>query len=64
MRQCTTHHLACDCREARAAGMEAALRKILAIQGQVMPGWNDELIKATLVRKIAEKGLEPGQGAV
>jgi hypothetical protein len=44
--------------------MEAALRKILAIQGQVMPGWNDELIKATLVRKIAEKGLEPGQGAV
>jgi hypothetical protein len=44
--------------------MEAALRKILAIQGQVMPGWNDELIKATWVRKIAEKALEPGQGAV
>lgn len=59
MRQCTTHHLACDCREARAARMEAALRELLATQGHIMPGWNEELIKATWVREIAEKGLGP-----
>jgi hypothetical protein len=64
MRQCSTHWMACDCREARAARMEAALREILAIQGQIMPGWNDEFIRASWIRKIAEKALRAGHEPV
>jgi hypothetical protein len=64
MRQCTTHHLACDCREARAVAMEAALRELLQIQGDIIPGWNDEFIRARWVREIAEKALGPGHGGV
>ena len=53
--------------ELRAAGwdrleaMEAALRELLAIQGNIIPGWNDEFIRRSWVAEIAEKALkEPG----
>lgn len=47
-RECTTHHYACDCREARFARMEAALQTLLRAECQI----------AEDVREIARKGLE------
>lgn len=61
MGECVTHHHACDCREARFAQMEEGLRALLQIQGNIIPGWNDEFIRASWVREIAEKALGEGK---
>lgn len=54
---CTTHHHACDCREARFAKMEEALRLLLQAQGEIHPVWNNEYLEATWVRRVAEDAL-------
>ena len=53
-----THHFACDCREARFEAMEAALRQLNQIQPDIIPGRNDEFIRARWVFDIVEKVLK------
>jgi hypothetical protein len=50
-----THHGGCDCFTARFEAMEQALRELLQIQGDIIPGWNDEFIRARWVREIVAK---------
>ena len=54
---CTTHHYACDCREARFAEMEKALRLLLQAQPENDPDLNDEYLQTAWVRQIAEDAL-------
>ena len=46
-RECTTHHHACDCREAKFAELEAEIERLRDVLSQIQWGGRTDLVKQT-----------------